>query len=147
MTTVQFPSNDIHIMDCLSCKLSVFKVWLFVIIMSCTSFRVNLHAIVFLNAKEFLAWSRRHVWSLSDSNEIRTHNHFVRKWTLNHLAKLASLGKWLSVCLRTKWVRVPIPLLSFLKLSSTLKTTPVVETQQAIIYLNSEMKALRWSLG
>ena len=24
--------------------------------------------------------------SLSDSNVIRTHNHLVRKWTLNHLA-------------------------------------------------------------
>ena len=30
---------------------------------------------------------------LSDSNEIRTHNHLVRKGTLNHLAKLV---KWLS---------------------------------------------------
>ena len=27
--------------------------------------------------------------SLSDSNEIRTHNHIVLKRTLNHLAKLA----------------------------------------------------------
>ena len=26
---------------------------------------------------------------LNDSNEIRTHNHLVRKQTLNHLAKLA----------------------------------------------------------
>ena len=28
---------------------------------------------------------------LSDSNEIRTHNHLVCKPTLNHVAKLASL--------------------------------------------------------
>ena len=27
----------------------------------------------------------------NDSNEIRTHNHLVRKRTLNHLAKLAKL--------------------------------------------------------
>ena len=27
-------------------------------------------------------------FSLSDSNLIRTHNHLVRKHTLNHLAKL-----------------------------------------------------------
>ena len=27
---------------------------------------------------------------ISDSNEIRTHNHLVRKGTLNHLAKLVS---------------------------------------------------------
>ena len=35
---------------------------------------------------------------LSDSNGIRTHNHLVRKETLNHLAKLA---KWLSCVVRT----------------------------------------------
>ena len=35
---------------------------------------------------------------LGDSNEIRTHNHLVRKRTLNHLAKLA---KWLSCVVST----------------------------------------------
>ena len=63
---------------------------LYVIIMSHTSIRVNLHSIVCLNVKELLARSRRHIWSLSDSNGIRIHKHFVRKRTLNHLAKLAS---------------------------------------------------------
>ena len=67
---------------------------LYVVIMSRTSFRVNLHSIVSLNVKELLAGSRCHIWSLSDSNGIRTHNHFVRKRTLNHLARL---GKWLNV--------------------------------------------------
>ena len=33
----------------------------------------------------------------SDCNGTRTHNHLVHKRTLNHLAKLASLAKWLSV--------------------------------------------------
>ena len=46
-----------------------------------------------LNVKELRAQSRRHIWSLSDCNGIRTHNHVVRKRTLNHLAKLA---KWLN---------------------------------------------------
>ena len=41
---------------------------------------------------------------LSDCNWTPTHNHFVRKRTLNHLAKLASLAKWLSIRLRTKWL-------------------------------------------
>ena len=45
----------------------------------------------------------------SDSNGIRTHNHLVREWTLNHLA---SSAKWLSVQLQTKWLLVRIPLLS-----------------------------------
>ena len=39
---------------------------------------------------------------LSDCSGTRTYNHLVFKRTLNHLAKLASLAKWLSVPLRTK---------------------------------------------
>ena len=58
-----------------------------------TSFRVNPHSIVWVNVKELLGWSRRHIWSLSDRNVIPTHNHLIPKRTLNHLAKLA---KWLS---------------------------------------------------
>ena len=44
-----------------------------------------------LNVKQLLARNRRYIWSLSDWNGTRTHNHFVRKRTLNHL-----------------WVRVPL---------------------------------------
>ena len=40
----------------------------------------------------------------SDSNWTWTHNHLVRKRTLNHLAKLASLDKWLSIRLQTRWL-------------------------------------------
>ena len=32
---------------------------------------------------------------LSDSNVIRTYNYLVRQRTLNHLAKLTILAKWL----------------------------------------------------
>ena len=32
-----------------------------------------------LSVKEFLAWNRRDIWSLSDSNGIRTHNHLVNE--------------------------------------------------------------------
>ena len=45
------------------------------------------------------------------SNRIRTHNHLIRQRTLNHLTIQASLAKQLSVCLRTKWLWVRIPLL------------------------------------
>ena len=62
--------------------------------MSHTRFRVNSHSIVCLNVKELLSRSRCHIWNLSDSNVIRSHNYLVRKRTLNHLAKLA---KWLNV--------------------------------------------------
>ena len=85
--------------------------WIFV--MSHMSFRVNLHSIVCLNVKKLLAWSRCHIWSLSDNNVIRTHNHLVHKQTLNHLAKLAwNWAKWLSVHIETKWLWVRITLLS-----------------------------------
>ena len=47
-----------------------------------------------LNVEELLARSRRKIWSLSDCNRTRTHNHLVNKQTLNHLA---SLAKWLNV--------------------------------------------------
>ena len=78
----------------LSCEYLFLQcIWLYLIIMSITSFRVNPHSIVCLNVKKLLAPSGRHIWSLSDSNVIRTHNHLFRKRTLNHLAKLA---KWLS---------------------------------------------------
>ena len=42
----------------------------------------------FLNVKELYGRNRRDIWSLSDSNRIRTHNHLVCKPTLSHLAKL-----------------------------------------------------------
>ena len=49
-----------------------------------------------LTVKELLARNIRDIWNLSDSNEIRTHNHLVRKWTLNHLARVS--GYELSRC-------------------------------------------------
>ena len=68
-----------------------------------------------LNVKELLARSRRHIWRLSDCNGTRTHNHLVRKRTLNHLANAFGFcvcPKWLSVRLRTKWLWVRVPLQS-----------------------------------
>ena len=46
-----------------------------------------------LNVKELLARRRCEIWSWSDCNWTRTHNHLIRKRTLNHLAKLA-LNDW-----------------------------------------------------
>ena len=72
-------------------------VWLYVI-MSRTSFRVNLHSMVCLNVKQLLARSTRHILRLSDRSVIRTNNHLVHKRTLNHLAKLA---KWMNCVVST----------------------------------------------
>ena len=49
-----------------------------------------------LNVKKLLARNRRDIWSLSDINGIRTHNHLVCKPTLKHLADWAVL--WLLIC-------------------------------------------------
>ena len=89
--------------------------WLYVIIMSRTSFRVNLHSIVCLNAKDVI--SECHIWRLTDSNEIRSYNHLLRIWTLNHLAKLANgcLNGWVFVYeLSGCGVRIPLLSLGFL---------------------------------
>ena len=47
-----------------------------------------IYSLVCLNFKELLARSRRHIWSLSDINGIRTHDHLVCEQTPNHLSKL-----------------------------------------------------------
>ena len=52
-----------------------------------------------LNVRELFARSRCDIWSLSDSNGIRSHNHLVRRRTLDHLAKLA---KWLCCVVSTQ---------------------------------------------
>ena len=49
----------------------------------------------------------------SRSQQLDSNNHLVHKQTLNHLAKLTSLAKWLSAHLWIKglWVRVQLQLL------------------------------------
>ena len=85
----------------LSCVVSTYLYGAFdcmLLVMLRTSLKVNPHSIICLNVKKLLARSRRHIWSLSDSNEIQIHNHLVHKRSLNHLAKLV---KWLSCVVST----------------------------------------------
>ena len=51
----------------------------------------------FVNAKELFAKSRGKIWILSDSNLTRTHNHLVHKRTLNHLANIVWLNRWVFI--------------------------------------------------
>ena len=74
-----------------------------------------------LNAKEFLAQSRRVVWNLSDCKRIGTQNYLVFNRALNHLSKLSSLTKWSSVRLRPEWLWVAIPLQSLKCPGQTVK--------------------------
>ena len=82
-----------------NCFLWILKLRMIlnVLIMSRTRFRVNPHSIVIcLNGKELLSPNRWNIWSLSDCNGTRTHNHLVRKWTFNHgwlfVAELSDFG-------------------------------------------------------
>ena len=47
-----------------------------------------------LNVKEVLARNRCKIWSLTDCNWTWTHNHLVRKPTVNHFAKLTKWFTW-----------------------------------------------------
>ena len=53
-----------------------------------------------LNVKEPFALNKRDIWSLSNCNGIGTHNHLVRKQTVNLLVKLAndSAMLWVLIC-------------------------------------------------
>ena len=77
--------RDLQIFDCmfLSCHVRISE-WIYTHIC--------------LNVKEIIAQNRRDIWSLSDCDGTRTHNHLVRKGTLNYLAKLT---KWLSCVVST----------------------------------------------
>ena len=61
--------------------LSVRCIWLYVIIMSLTGFRVNPHSLP--QCLGTLCWKQVTYRGLSESSEIQTNNHLVRKWTLN----------------------------------------------------------------
>ena len=102
--------------------LSVWCIRLYVIIMSLTRFRVNPQSIVCLNVKELLARSRHQIWSLSDSQMIRTHNHLVLNRTFNHLAKLA---KWLRCC----WV-----LICMVNLTVCYHVTYKIQSESSLLF-------------
>ena len=80
------------------------------IIMSRTRSSVNSHSIISLNVKEFFARSRSHIWILSDSNVIRTHNHLVRK---PNTQPFSQTGQMIELCceylsVRCGWLYVII---------------------------------------
>ena len=61
-------------------KIYGFKLlmWLYAIIMSCTyEFKTESTLYSLSECQELLVQSRRHIWSLSHSKKIRTHNHLV----------------------------------------------------------------------
>ena len=106
-----------------------------------------------LNVKELLARSRRKIWSLSDCKWTRTHNQLVRRRTLNYSA---SLTKWLSVSLRTKWLWVRVQLQSpgisdfeILSIRRIDAVSPAFSTvtSPVVTRLSGHVAAWPWSCG
>ena len=84
----------------LSCVVSTYLYRAFNCIFLSCHIRIQSESTLYdcQNVKELLARSRCEIWSLSDCNWARTHNHLVHKRTLNHLAELA---KWFSYVVST----------------------------------------------
>ena len=101
-TNTQQFSQTGQMIELCSNYLSIWCIWLYVVIMLRRSFKVNPHSLVCLNFKELLAWNRCHIKCLSDSNMIWTHNCLVCKRTLNDLAKQVN---WL-ICVVSTYLYV-----------------------------------------
>ena len=71
--------------------LSVRYIWLYVLVTYAFQSESTLYSCLIV--KDLLPQNRRKIWSLSDSNWTRIHNHLAFNWTISHLANLA---KWLS---------------------------------------------------
>ena len=95
----KWPNSQTSQMIKLCCEyLYVRCIWLFVLIITRTCFRVNPHCIVAWMSRNSLL-ETYNIWKLSVWNGTRTNNHLVCKQTLlDHLAKLA---KWLSYVVST----------------------------------------------
>ena len=68
--------------------------FLIVLVMTHTRFRVNPHSMVTWMSRNSLLEAE--IWRLSDCNWTWTQNHLVVNWTLNHLAKLEKKMLFLS---------------------------------------------------
>ena len=62
---------------------------------------------IYLNIKELLFWNRRDIWGLSECKETRTHNHLVRKRTLNFWPNWPTDGAEMGVLICTLYLTVP----------------------------------------
>ena len=95
----------------LSCeKLFVRNTWLYITMVSLTSSRVNLHPIFCLNVNKVPARSRCHIWSLGDSDMIRTLNHLVRLTSTQPFSQTGQMIKLFCeyVSVRCIWLKVII---------------------------------------
>ena len=87
------------------------------------------------------------IWRLSDCNGTQTQNHLVCKWTLNYLAKQASLAKWFSVCLPTMWLWVWVPIQSLhlfmIILEKRTSIVIILEKRTSIVFSVHKLPSLK----
>ena len=59
----------------------IFQIWHLIVCSCHVTYAFQSESTLYscLNVKELLAWNRRKIWSLSDCNCTRIHNHLVRK--------------------------------------------------------------------
>ena len=88
-------TNDVSIKQVMSAFQHTLN-RLYIVIMSRTSFTVNLHSIVCLNVKDILARSRHHIWSsVLSVSELSDCEFAFRLLSLNKLSKNCIGSYWL----------------------------------------------------
>ena len=93
-----------------------------------------------LNIKELLARNRYNIWSLSDCNRTRTHDHLVRKRTVTHLEKLPvcdTIRTYSQMQHKGQYLDWKVPHLPFLEGISPSDSSPT-GTSQMDIFLNGQ---------
>ena len=81
----------------------------------------------------------RTTYCFGDSDRIWTHNHLVRKRTLNHLAKLAFLNDW-----GVLWVLICTVHLTLCYCRLTLKLHVIVDSIWTCTWYDKNMQLLLW---
>ena len=108
-------------------------VWILLTVCSCHgryAFQSESTLYICLNVKELLPRSRCEIWSFIDCHWTRSQNDLVRKWTLNHLAKLACSTPF------AVWVRVQLQSLKlWILLFSFSWFTKQHDTQNLFVYV------------
>ena len=99
-----------------------------------------------MNVKKLFAWNMHEIWSLSDCNGSRTHNHFVCKRPLYHLAKLTKLLSY--VVSTSRYAAFDCMLLSFRRrVPEWIHTLQFPECQETPCWKqawNLKFKWLQW---
>lgn len=88
----------------------LFKLWLIQYLYKRSYY--NQYLMITYCGKDFLGSFMLQAEQFGECSRNQAHNLLVPKITLNYLAKMTSLAKWLNVYFQKKWLSVRIPLQS-----------------------------------